>query len=213
MKIFTVMIVLIALGFASGCGSTQPSRFYVLSPIAFRSEKEKSDEPYKGLSVALQPVVVASYLDRPQMILRDGPYEVSLDEFHRWAAPIDQNILQVLVVDLRDRIPGSYIDDYPWPNRVQFDYQVHIEVLRFDGRLGGHVTLAARWTLYRDTPEKLLPVDQAEELYTVTAKGDSYDALVAAMSSAICKLSEDIGTAIKQRDDAGTDKKGAKDET
>ncbi len=65
-----------------GCGTTPPSRFYSLEPLP---EAVRSAGDTGGLSVNVGPVMIPEGLDRPQMITRLGPNELSIHDYDRWS--------------------------------------------------------------------------------------------------------------------------------
>jgi len=90
----------VIVGFAAlailgaGCSSTPPAHFYTLSPTS--TPAATSSE----LSVAVGPVAVPAAVDRPQIVVSLGPNSVWLDEFNRWAAPLQDDIARVVAENL-----------------------------------------------------------------------------------------------------------------
>jgi len=76
---------------------------------------------------------------------------------------------------------------YPWPRHRAIDYQMRIDVLRFDGTLGGEVVLAGTWTL-ADGGGRAEISTRAFSL-SENAGGRDYSDLVAAMSRLVARLS------------------------
>jgi uncharacterized lipoprotein YmbA len=80
---------------------------------------------------------------------------------------------------------------------VTLDFQVSIDIARFDGELGEAAILGARWTLYgSDTREPLL---SKVTIVNKRTEGGSYNALVAASSQTLEALSLEIAEAINAR--------------
>ncbi|MGZ5121144.1 MAG: PqiC family protein, partial [Burkholderiales bacterium] len=79
---------------AAGCASTPPAHFYTLSATATRSSTSSS------VSVAVGPVSVPAVVDRPEIIISTGDNEVQLDEFNRWASPLQDNLARVIAENL-----------------------------------------------------------------------------------------------------------------
>jgi uncharacterized lipoprotein YmbA len=75
-------------------------------------------------------------------------------------------------------------------------YRVPVTVSRFDGSLGGRVTLWAQWTILGEGAKNL--VLTKESLITEVVPGSDYVALAAAQSRALEKLSRDIATAFAE---------------
>ena len=78
----------------TGCGSTPPSRFYTLS--AARGAAAASS----NISVIVGPVAVPAVVDRPQIVVDIGPNQVRLEEFDRWAAPLQNSIARAVADNL-----------------------------------------------------------------------------------------------------------------
>src|SRR4029453_310930 len=78
---------------AAGCAST-PSRFYPLR-AANESAATSSD-----LSIAVGPVSVPVVVDRPQIVVNEGPNQVRFEEFNRWAAPLQNSIARAVADNL-----------------------------------------------------------------------------------------------------------------
>jgi uncharacterized protein len=70
-----------------------------------------------------------------------------------------------------------------------------LDVVRFDGDLGKDAWLVARWSIVGDKDKELLAVSRSSIREPVTRSG--YDALVAAQSRALAKLSHEIVEAIQ----------------
>jgi len=70
-----------------------------------------------------------------------------------------------------------------------------MEVIRFDGPLGGDVSLIARWAILEGKERKVV---RARKSTIIEPSGtQSYEAMVVASSRALEKLSREIAKAIK----------------
>jgi uncharacterized lipoprotein YmbA len=120
----------------AACGSTSPSRFFALAAL------EPGSESARGSAVVqLDPVQVAEYLDRPQLVRRAGAVELEVDEFHRWAEPLDLALTRVLDADLRQLL-GSDAAGSEAPL-----LRLTCRVSRFERDAEGRAVLEAHWTL------------------------------------------------------------------
>jgi uncharacterized lipoprotein YmbA len=178
--------------FVAGCAS-KPSRFYTLSapptPAAAPSD----------LSVAVGPVSVPAAVDRPQIVVTMGPNQVRLDEFNRWDAPLQNTIARVVAENLVALLGTPRVALSTQTLSIP-DYRVAIEVQRFDSALGEAVTLDAMWTVSRTK-------DGASRTGRTTAREPTseknYDALAAAHSRAVARLSQDVADAVRAAEGAG----------
>ena len=175
------------------CAST-PSRFYILNPLA-ASETIPATAAARGPVVGVGPITVPKYLDRPQIVTRASRNQLALGEFDRWAEPLQDNVLRVLAQNLMLLIPTDDVLLRDWPRSASLDYQVRVEVLHFDGWLGGESTLVALWNIL-DAAERPLTSQRAS--LNVPVGGRDYEAIVVAMNQMVDTLSRDLAAAIQR---------------
>lgn len=185
----------------AGCigGKSQPSRFYVLSPLPGETGSQgAAAEP--GVAIGVGPVSLPPYLDRPEIVTRAGGNELHLSEFDRWAEPLGQNFSRVLAENLSILIPTDRTAVFPWEKSPPIDYQVVVEVTRFEGYTDGNSLLMARWSIFgADGRQELLT--RQSTFTTPTGAPQNYEAMVSALSRSLADLSREIAaevTAIAQ---------------
>jgi len=181
----------------SGCAGSRPAKFYTLNPLGAHGEIPKVASAERGIVVAIGPVSIPDYLDRPQILTRSGPRELKLAEFDRWAGSFEQDVSRVLTENLSALLaPDNVIvlrwgrDAYPFPAT----FRVGVDVTRFEGTIGESVIFAARWSVSREEDRKILFV--RESIKKEPVEGQDYDALVKAMSRALEAVSREIAAAI-----------------
>lgn len=190
------IIGILTIAFA-GCASTPSSKFYQLSPA--KSETGAKHEVVKegAVTVAVGPLRLPDYLDRPQIVTRTGRNELHLSEFDRWAGSLDDDVIMVLLENIANLLPADRYFVTKWTPVLETQlpslYWAGLFVQRFEGTLGGSVVLKAQWTLFSKDKRFILK-RQAD--ITETVNGSSYDALVGAMSKALERLSRDIADGI-----------------
>jgi uncharacterized protein len=169
---------------ASGCSSSPPSRYYNLSAINTGGATASS------ISIAVGPVAVPAMVDRPQIVVVTGPNEVRLDEFNRWAAPLQNNISRVVAENL------TVLLGTPRVTLLSFDadYRTAIEVQSFESAPGSAATLDAIWTVRRSKDGK---TETGRTRVSEALQDKSYEALAAAHSRALARLSQDIADAVR----------------
>ena len=180
---------------ASGCASTPESRFYTLSPVSAAPAPPPSD-----LSVAVGPVSVPAVVDRPQIVVSMGPNRVVLDEFNRWASPLQSNIARVVAENLSGMLGTPRVTLASQTMSADAEYRVAIVVQGFESAPGEGATLDALWTVSRARDGRS-QAGRTTAREPATEKG--YDALAAAHSRAVARLSRDIGDAVRALDRAG----------
>src|SRR5882724_5874176 len=175
------------------CAST-PSHFYVLNTLS-ASETMPATAAAQSPVIGVGPITLPKYLDRPQIVTRASRHQLALGEFDRWAEPLQDNISRVLAENLAFLIPTDHILLQGWPRSATLDYQVTVEVLQFDGWLGGESRLLARWSILDGAEHDLL--NKMVHLHAPTG-GQGYDAVVVAMNQMLETLSRDIATGIQR---------------
>ena len=178
----------------AGCASSPPSRFYTLSAVA-GPPATSSD-----LAVTVGPVSVPATVDRPQIVVTVSANEVRLDETARWASPLEDNIARVVAENLVAMLGTPRVTLSSQTPSGSADYRATIDVQRFDSVPGQAATLDAVWIVSRPKGGK----SQTGRTTVREAVSESgYDALAAAHSRALARLSQDIAGAARALDRAG----------
>lgn len=188
------MVVCAVITVASGCGSTPPSHFYTLSATTKPAAMSSS------VSVSVGPVAVPAVVDRPEIVVRTGPNEVWLDEFNRWASPLQDNLGRAVAENLVAMLGTPHVTVFPQTEGVGADYRVAIQVQTFESVPGEAATLEAVWTV-RGSKDAKSQTGRASIRETTQGKG--YDALAAAHSRAVARLSRDIADAVRVLEGGG----------
>lgn len=185
-----VLLTAATLLLLTACGTTAPTRFYLLNPVVDAGHTYPAAGE-NGVSIALASVELPEHLNRPQIVTRQNGHQVGVDEFNRWAEPLDVGFTTILAENL-SLLLGT--DRIVVTNRFKssdFDYQLSVNVLRFDGWPGKEATLICRWELGRgDEPPGAHSVRFST---TQPVEGGDYPDLVAALSSMLADLSREIG--------------------
>jgi uncharacterized lipoprotein YmbA len=171
----------------AGCAST-PSRFYTLR-AANESAAKSSD-----LSIAVGPVSVPVVVDRPQIVVNEGPNQVRFEEFNRWAAPLQNSIARAVADNLVLMLGTQRVTLSTQTLSADADYRAVIEVQSFQSAPGEAAILDAVWSVRRSKDGKA-ETGRTTVRETVADKG--YDALAAGHSRAVARLSRDIADAVR----------------
>lgn len=172
---------------AAGCASA-PSRFYTLNSTA-----TGDGSPDANYAVAVGPVTVPASVDHPQFTVQVAPNRVEVDEFNRWAGPLDDNIAQVIAGDLAVLLGTPQVATVPLAN-FKPAYQVTIDVQRFESVPGKSVLVEAVWVVHKSAGGT---AQSGRTVASEPVSGNGFDALAAAHSRALAKVSGDIAAAIR----------------
>jgi uncharacterized lipoprotein YmbA len=192
-KYTSILVCCMACAVIMGCASTAPSRFYTLSPASIQTAS-----PQAQCSVSVGPISLPALVDRRQIVLRTGPNQVFIDEFDRWASPLNGEIGRVVVENLVSLLGTMQITMYNQP-AAGVQYRAVIDILRFDSELGKAATLDALWTVSSVKDGRSY---RGRTTITEATKGEGYPDLVAAHSIALGKMSADIAKKIQEMDAA-----------
>jgi hypothetical protein len=182
-----IVLLMIGMALLTACASS-PSHFYTLSRT-----QDAPAGPGSSVSIAVGPVSIPESVNRPEMVVQVGPNQVALDEFNRWAAPLQSDIQRVLIENLTQLLGTARAFRYPQGTITSPDFRVQIEVLLFESAPGNAAILDVIWTVSGKS-EKTVRTGRTTLREPLTDK--SYDTLVAAHSRALGTLSRDLADAI-----------------
>jgi uncharacterized lipoprotein YmbA len=124
---------------------------------------------------------------------------VQLDEFNRWAAPLQDNITRVVAENLVAMLGTPHVMLSSQTLSADTGYRVAFEVQRFESVPGESASLDAVWTVRRMQDGK---IETGRSTFREPAKDKGYDALAAAHSQAIARMSQDIADALRKLEHA-----------
>jgi uncharacterized lipoprotein YmbA len=141
------------------------------------------------------PIKFPEYLDRQEIVTRSSSNKITLSDFDLWAGSLAEDFSRVLVENLSVLLSTESVILYPRLRPGLARYQILVDVLRFDGSPGGDVSLIARWAILEGKERKV--ASMRKSTITESSGGKGYEAVVAANSRALEKLSREIADAIK----------------
>ena len=144
-------------------------------------------------AVAIGPVALPRYLDRPHVLVRLDPLRVEPAGQHRWADPLDEAFGRTLAANLGYSLASGRVSAYPVQPLYGVDYRVQVDVQRFDGRPGETVALTARYVILAGGDRQVLAVEQVE---IGIAAGEDFAAFVGAHSAAVAELATHIDASL-----------------
>jgi len=188
----------IAMLFSVGCaGRSRPARFYVLSPIASSVAETTNISGFsQKIVIGISPVTLPKYLRKSQIVTRTGSNELHLAEYDRWAGKIEEDIGRVITENLGHILGTDKVVSSASMVPIDLDYTIKIDIIRFDGRLGGDLELFAQWTIF-DNQDKALNGIETSHIIEPTA-GSSFTDMVAAQSRALYGFSRELADVIKK---------------
>jgi len=180
----------LVFGGCLGKGTVEPTRFYLLDSLPAQTSGSAD-----GPSIGVGPVTLPEYLDRPQIVTRSRGNEIQLAAFARWGAPLKDHLPRVLAENLSALLGTEKVAVFPWKAADLVDYQVAVDILRFDADEAGNAALSARWSVLRKGGKEALRSKRSE--YSERAAASGYDGLTGAESRALQSLSREIAGVIQ----------------
>jgi len=180
---------------AAGCSPLAPrpdySKFFVLTPLADSSRPPASAARLNGPILGLGPIDFPVYLKRLEVVTRQAPNRLIISPVDRWGEPLDENFERTLSENLAQLLNTDHIEKYPWPRKRQIDYQIAINVRRFETAADGQSRLSARWIIKDGQTGRDL---YASETTASAANADP----AAALSEDLGSLSRDIASQVNE---------------
>src|SRR6266404_4687195 len=191
-----------ACAIVAGCSvlSPQPDRseFFILSPVSDSARigaKPASTSADSQLTIGVGPVDFPDYLRRLPVVTRVAPNRIDLSDEQRWAEALDKNFVRVLSENLAVLLDTQRIEKYPWSLRTKVDYQVEIDVQRFETTSDGQTQLIASWIIRNGHGGKILYASQTTAGGPAGPDGVSASAV---LSGDLATLSKEIASRITE---------------
>jgi uncharacterized protein len=193
------LTVLAACLMAARCSvlSAQPdrSRFYILTPMPESNAVQTASNP--RLTLGVGPVEFPDYLRRLPVVTRVEPHRLELSDNKLWAEPLDKNFTDALSENLATLLGSQRIEKYPWPLATKVDYQVEVDVQRFETTGDGQAQLVASWIIRDGRSESIL---YASKTAAMAAAGADATSASTALSGDLATLSKAIAENVAELD-------------
>ncbi len=190
-----VMLVVFAM-ILTGCigGSSKPSKFYLLRSMEDSQKSLPTAGNEGSVSVLIGPITLPAYLDRTQMVTVAGKHELVLEEFNRWAEPLKENFYRVLMENLSLLLNTSNVYAYDREGASTADYQIVIDVTRFDSVAGGDAVLAAFWSV---SGKDSSPSAKRKSVFRKAMPSTGITGVVEAQNQTVTEFSREIAKTIQ----------------
>ena len=177
----------------SACAASPQPRYYTLG-LPTAADNGDGSVGDKAYNIAVGPIAIPEVVDRPQIVLQTGPNQVAILEEHRWAQPLKSEIARFIAASLTEALTDAWVTDSHQRTGRNIDYQLSIDVQRFESLPREAVTVEAQWVVRRAANGE---TKKGKSLVRESVNHDSYDALVAAHARAFESVSREIAAAVK----------------
>ncbi len=185
-----VIAVLLSL---SACGTSAPVRYFNLEPIDYGSTSSAEQRHIVGLG----PLDLPGYLARPQIVTRGTNAEIVIDDFRRWAEPVDESIHRIVAANVESLVEDVTVVSYPYHTMAQPEFRVYGDVVRFDADTTGEAVLVVQWGIAAADRTVVTPPQRARYVAQASIPGDT-GSVVVALNGVIADFSRDIAAHIEQ---------------
>jgi len=180
------------------------TQFFILtSAPEVASSGSSRPASHHELAIGLGPIDFPGYLKRREIVTRMSGDQIQLSQNKRWAESLDSNFQRVLSQDLGIQLGTQRIVLFPWYGRPQIDYQVEVQVHRFDTDDTNRSQLDARWIIKDGRTGRELLANKSNISGTVPAAdvagsealSSDLNILSGRIAQSLLGLSEGVGTA------------------
>ena len=174
--------------------ATPPTQFYQLE--ATSPPLVTSTTTAKKMLIGIGPLSLPALVDRKQIVTRGANNAIQLAEFHQWATPLQDNVLNVLSKNIAAQQTNAIVRSYPWSVYGEMDYRVIIDISRFDSQLGKSANLEASWAIMSEKNHTIISNGQTNIQQLL--HDERYDSAVLALNKLLSELSQQLSLALHQ---------------
>ncbi len=177
----------------AGCGTSVPVRYFNLEPIDYGT----TSSPEQRHIVGLGPLDLPGYLARPQIVTRGTNAEIIINDFRRWAEPVDESMHRIVAANVEGLVEDVTVVSYPYHTMAQPEFRIYGDVVRFDADVTGEAVLVVQWGIAAADRTVVAPPQRARYVAQASNPTDT-GAVVIALNAVIAEFSRDIATHIEQ---------------
>jgi len=167
------------------CGTSPPTRYWALSePAATTVEKTGH------ALVALGPLMLADYLQRPQIVVRADDERLKIAEFERWAEAPDRAIARWLARDVDARLAVATVVEATALAATP-DYRLRGQVAQWDVDARSNAVLVVQWEVVDRDGQSVVAMHSSRYAIPV-ARADDYADVVRGLNGTLAAFGDEI---------------------
>lgn len=181
----TIRCSLMILGlsaFVTSCSSAPDPILYTLADPALPTSAITNEQ-----IIGLSELTLPAYARNQQITTAISPYRISEDDDHRWASPPSEALTTALSKAL-EKNSGSTVLQRPYPTGVRPDVRVSLTFDRLLRGADGEAIMAGQYLVQRASRQ----AEVNRFSIAVPTSNDSYEAYMAALSTGLNALGEQI---------------------
>ncbi len=183
------LLPLLLASLLAACGGAGDN-YYRLSATAPASRGASAS----GLSVAIGPVTLPSYIDRAEIVFAIGPNEFQIPSNALWIGSLQENIARTVASDLGHVLGSSNVRAGSEPG-FKPRYRVALDFRQFHGISGQEAILELSWRIKDGASGASLSRHSAS--FREPIIGDGYEPLVAAESRLLGQAAAAIAASLR----------------
>ena len=146
--------------------------------------------------MSLGPLRLPEYLDRSQIVSRGAGNALIVDDFNRWAEPLDKTVHRVVANQVDAMLEGVVVVAYPSTSMIDPDIRMIGRITRFDSDSRGLAVLEVQWGAATSDAEVLVSPRRTRYTSQASSVGDA-DSVVAALNNTLHQFSRDIANNLR----------------
>ena len=176
----------------AACGSSPPVHYYSLDPLEITYEPDPEGAPVLDLG----PLRMPDYVSRRQMVSRGRGTEVIVDDFNRWAEPLDETVHRIVALNVDSLVDGVIVVAYPNRSPIDSSYRLHGSITRFDAGQDGRAVLIVQWGIVSADGEVVVAPRRSRYEAQASRRNDAAE-MARALNDTISQFSRDIAGRIE----------------
>ena len=184
------LLPLVLTGLLTACAGPGDS-YYRLSATAPAARAVSAS----GLSVAIGPVTLPSYIDRAEIVFASGPNGFQIPSNALWIGSLQENIARTVASDL-GQVLGSGNVHAGRESGFKPRYRVALDLRQFHGISGQEAILELSWRIQDGASGA--PLSRHSASFHESIIGDGYDSLVAAESRLLAQCATAIAQSLRR---------------
>ncbi len=192
-KILQFFALTLLFSFLTACSpSISKTQFYLL-PEPQSLYLENTDKA-KAKHIAVMPVLIPSYLNRTEILLKaKNSSVVEVAQNKRWAEDLDTMLQRLVSISLSNELASENTFAFPLSVGFPIDYRLSIEISHFEGNFNSDANINAYWVLREN--DKTLAQGKFIQSQPVSQTFESY---LDTQSTLIQNLSKEIANEYKK---------------
>jgi len=193
-------MLLLFCSLVTGCfgdGTKNGPHYYLVDPVVVDAPEPDAENQ---LAVELVDLNIPQYLQRFQIVTRDGENRLQLSENNQWGENLRKNLIRTLAFNLANRLSTNDIGTPLDRSASVPDYRVQVYIGKFELDPNGKVILVARWQLTNVEAQETGMFHASLQSNDPIKTGD-YDQIVADMQDLFAGLCDKIAASIVAPED------------